>query len=100
MARTKKVEAVEVVEVAPIVVAAPAVLVSFAPLTCRAGTARHAAYTALVSCMAAGATRSQCLEAVKAAELAWHAENGRVVKAVAPAGWLKSLGCEFAQLAE
>ena len=97
MARAKKVEAVEVVEV--VKVAGPK-LVSFAPLTCRAGTARHAAYTALVSCMAAGATRSQCLEAVKAAELAWHAENGRVVKAVAPAGWLKLFACEFAQVAE
>jgi hypothetical protein len=95
MARTKKVvEVVEAVEV--VTAAAPAVLVSFAPLTCRAGTARHAAYTALVSCMAAGATRLQCLEAVKAAELAWHAENGRVVKAVAPAGWLKLFSCQFA----
>lgn len=99
MARTKKaVEVVEAVEV--VTAAAPAVLISFAPLTCRAGTARHAAYTAIVECMAAGATRLQTLDAVKAAEQAWHAENGRTVKAVAPAGWLKLFACEFGQAAE
>jgi uncharacterized protein YgiB involved in biofilm formation len=84
------------VEVAPITTNAP-VLTSFAPLACRAGTARHAAYLAIAECMEAGATRAQCLEAVKAAEMAWHAENGRVVKAVASAGWLKLFACEFGQ---
>lgn len=88
-----------VVAAADAVVAAAAVagpkLVSLLPATCRAGTARAAAYGALVSCMAAGATRQQTLIAVKSAEQAWHAEQGRTPKGINPAGWLSLFCAEF-----
>lgn len=92
MARAKKVEAVEVVEV--VKVAGPK-LVSVAPSTCRAGTARAAAYEALQVSLELGATRTETLLAVKSAEQAWHLEQGRTPKGINPAGWLSLFGAVF-----
>ena len=89
MARAKKVEAVEVVKVA-----GPK-LVSIAPSTCRAGTARAAAYDALQVALEVGATRTETLLAVKSAEQAWHIEQGRTPKGINPAGWLSLFGAVF-----
>lgn len=77
---------------APVAVKGPT-LAALPAATVRAGTARAAAYNALAGCI--GQTRAQCLEAVKQAELDWHAEKGRVVKKVAPAGWLSLFGAVF-----
>lgn len=92
MARSKKVEAVEVVEV--VKVAGPK-LVSVLPATVRAGTARAAAYEALQVALELGATRAETLLAVKSAEQAWHTEQGRTPKGINPAGWLSLFGAVF-----
>lgn len=89
MAHAKKVEAVKVVK------AAGPKLVSIAPSTCRAGTARAAAYEALQVALEAGATRAETLLAVKSAEQAWHVEQGRAPKGINPAGWLSLFGAVF-----
>lgn len=82
--------------VAPVTAPATPVLVKVLPATVRQGTARAAAYAALVSCCATGtATRKDCLQAVKEAEQAWHAEQGRTPKGVNPAGWLSLFCAEF-----
>jgi hypothetical protein len=90
MARAKKVE-----ETTEAVTANPKAMSSYAPSTCRAGTARHAAYMAIELAFELGATRAETLAAVKQAEIDWHAEQGRVVKGIAPAGWLKLFACQF-----
>ena len=92
MARANKVEAVEV-ELAPVVTGPK--LVSVAPATVRAGTARAAAYEALQVALELGATRQETLIAVKAAEQAWHIEQGRTPKGINPAGWLSLFGAVF-----
>ena len=92
MARANKVEAVEV-ELAPVVTGPK--LVSIAPSTCRAGTARAAAYDALQVALEVGATRTETLLAVKSAEQAWHIEQGRTPKGINPAGWLSLFGAVF-----
>jgi len=89
MARAKKVEVAEVVKVA-----GPK-LISIASATVRAGTARAAAYEALQVALEVGATRQETLMAVKAAEQAWHAEQGRTPKGINPAGWLTLFGAVF-----
>jgi hypothetical protein len=53
----------------------------------RPGTAAEAALSAILC--NEGKDRATVLEALKSAETAWHKDAGRVVKAVAPAGWLR-----------
>lgn len=55
--------------------------------TLRPGTAAEAVWAAIAACKGAG--RDAVLLAAKTAEQNWHKEAGRVVKAVAPAGWLR-----------
>ena len=70
------------------------VLQALAPATNRNGTARAAAYAALLANV--GQPRPGVLAAVKQAETAWHVANGRTPKGIAPAGWLRLFGATFA----
>lgn len=70
------------------------VLQAPAPAACRNGTARAAAYAALLANV--GQPRAAVLAAVKDAETKWHTDNGRTPKGIAPAGWLRLFGATFA----
>lgn len=74
---------------APAAAEAPkvAVLVIKGEPILRPGTAAEAVWAAIAACKGTG--RDAVLLAAKTAEQNWHKEAGRVVKAVAPAGWLR-----------
>lgn len=59
----------------------------------RNGTAAATCWATLVAMQ--GQPRQAVLEALKQAETAWHAENGRSVKGVAPSGWLRKFGANI-----
>lgn len=89
----KKTEATTEVAVAVEAKNVPVLVIKSEPAV-RAGTAAEAVWNAIKAlCGSAGAegavTREAVLIAAKAAETNWHKEAGRVVKAVAPAGWLR-----------
>lgn len=70
------------------------VLAVVAHATVRPGTAAAACWATLVAMQ--GQPRQAVLEGLKQAETAWHAENGRSVKGVAPSGWLRKFGTNIA----
>ena len=100
MAKQQKVVAVEVAPVVAVeVAAAPApvlVLVGVAGKAPRAGTASAATHAVLLG--ARGNARTEVLSALRDAECNWHEEQGRVVKAVSPAGWLKTHGAVWQEV--
>lgn len=100
MAKSKQVvAAVEVPVAAEVVVAAPEpilVLVGVAGKAPRAGTASAATHAVLLG--SRGNTRTEVLAALADAERAWHDEQGRIVKAISPAGWLKTHGAQWTEV--
>jgi hypothetical protein len=60
----------------------------------RQGTARSVAHQVLLQL--AGQPLPVVLGALKVAETQWHLNTSRTVKSVAPAGWLRTLGCTVA----
>lgn len=81
------------VESAPVVAAPVLVLVGVEGKVPRAGTASAATHAVLLDNV--GQPRSVVLAALADAERAWHDEMGRTVKAISPAGWLKTHKAEF-----
>lgn len=59
----------------------------------RTGTAAAACWATLVNMQ--GQPRQAVLQGLKQAETAWHAENGRSVKGVAPSGWLRKFSANI-----
>lgn len=74
--------------------AAPVLLAAVGGKAPRAGTASAACYAALLANV--GQPRAVVLAALAAAETQWHQTNGRTVKGVAPAGWLRTHQATFA----
>jgi hypothetical protein len=70
-----------------------AVLKSVGGKAPREGTARAAAYAALVASI--GLPRPAVLAAVAEAERGWHMATTRTPKAVSPIGWLKTFEAKF-----
>lgn len=70
-----------------------AVLKSVGGKVPKEGTARAAAYAALLASI--GQPRPAVLAAVAEAEKAWHMDKFRTPKAVSPVGWLKTFEAKF-----
>lgn len=73
---------------------ATAVLQVLSAPVVKPGSARHVAWQALAQCQ--GQTKPVVLETLRQAETWWHQQNGRTVKGIAPAGWLRTFAAHIA----